>query len=284
MISIGNQAGYSRQSSNAISIGTYAAALSQNAYSISIGDFAGYSYQNAFAIAIGQNAGITNQNSNTVAIGTKAGQSNQGLNAVAIGPSAGTTSQSASAIAIGYQAGSSSQGSGTIAIGVNAGNSSLIGNCIVISAIGSGLSPTSNAGLYVAPIRFPNVANYGNVLAYNQTTKEIYDSGMSTLPGTVIPIIATNGINFSSNTTGFYSNTMTNNITSLSLSNPAIGGQYTVFLNGQSSGSVYYVSNALGASIRSNWAGNLNIPLNSTGQMLITYTGSNYLVSLGTYS
>jgi hypothetical protein len=68
----------------------------------------------------------------------------------------------------------------------------------------------------------------------------------------------------------------------LSLSNPLAGGQYTVFLTGGAA--TYYVSNNLGGSIKANWAGNVNVITNSIGQLILTYTGSTYLASLGTYS
>ena len=138
------------------------------------------------AVAFGQDAGLTSQGNAAVAIGTGAGYSNQGLQAVAIGGTAGATSQGAyavaigaaagaagnSAVAIGVSSGFSNQGNFAVAIGASAGATSQGNNSIILNATGAALDQTTANTFTVAPVR-NDVANIGQVMFYNTTSKEI---------------------------------------------------------------------------------------------------------------
>jgi hypothetical protein len=105
-------------------------------------------------------------------------------------------------------------------------------------------------------------------------------------PGTVTPLTSSAGTltaNFNGFSTGLFSNTLTQNITALSLSNGIAGGQYQFFLYAQGSGSVYTVSNSLGAGIKTNLASPLSVPLNSVCKISVDYSGSVYLCTVNDY-
>jgi hypothetical protein len=75
-------------------------------------------------------------------------------------------------VAIGAQAGETAQGSGAIAIGDLAGRTNQASNSIIINATGANLDQTTANTFTVAPVR-NDVANIGNVMFYNATSKEI---------------------------------------------------------------------------------------------------------------
>ena len=150
------------------------------------------------AVVFGQEAGNTGQGTYAVAIGAYAGQNNQGVQAVAIGGSAGATSQGAyavaigaaagaagnSAVAIGVSSGFSNQGNFAVAIGASAGATSQGNNSIILNATGSALNQTTANTFTVAPVR-NDVANIGNVMFYNTTSKEVTYGNVISVVGNI---------------------------------------------------------------------------------------------------
>lgn len=228
-IAIGQESGKYRQGRSAIGIGTSAALQDQGEYSIGIGTGAGYILQSSFAIAIGYEAGNLYQSFSSIAIGTRAGNVRQGKQAIAIGNSAGNELQ----------------GDYSIAIGDRAGYLSLPHSTIVVSALGSNLTPSQPRAFHVAPIRDID-GTETNSLGYNTTTYEIglinsltrldlastvrglatigYVStsqltstvaGISRNLSTVYNISSAGGINISGPTTGIYINNTNANISTL---------------------------------------------------------------------
>lgn len=112
------------------------------------------------------------QGISAVAIGQNAALDFQGNNAVAIGTDSGSSNQSANAVAIGYRAGFEAQGSNTVSIGTLAGQSAQGNNSIILNATGVAINSTGANTFTVAPVR-NDVANTGQVLFYNTTSKEI---------------------------------------------------------------------------------------------------------------
>jgi hypothetical protein len=104
---------------------------------------------NSTTLEISASAGFTPS-------GTLTFTGNQGANAVAIGPSAGSTNQGTGAVAIGASAGYTNQGN----------------NSIILNATGANLDQTTANTFTVAPVR-NDVANIGQVMFYNATSKEI---------------------------------------------------------------------------------------------------------------
>jgi len=139
---------------------------------VAFGLNAGQTSQGDRAVAIGLESGTTLQGVGGVAIGEQAGHISQGVLSVAIGYYAGSNAQSFSAVAIGAQAGETAQGSGAIAIGDLAGRTSQASNSIIINATGANLDQTTANTFTVAPVR-NDVANTGEVVFYNATSKEI---------------------------------------------------------------------------------------------------------------
>ena len=93
---------------------------------------------------------------------------------------------------------------------------------------------------------------------------------------------ATYTLNFNTTTFGNWTLALTASITGLTLSNGVVGGQYFVYIT-NTSGSTYNVTSGLGAGIQANWSGSFSIPTATTATMVITYSGTNYLVSIGLY-
>jgi hypothetical protein len=91
---------------------------------------------------------------------------------VAIGSGAGTTSQGDSSVAVGRLAGYTGQGVNAVAIGLTAGQTNQGANSIILNATGSALNQTTANTFTVAPIR-NDVANTGQVMFYNTTSKEV---------------------------------------------------------------------------------------------------------------
>jgi hypothetical protein len=120
---------------------------------------------------------VTVTNSTTLEISASAGftpsgtltfTGNQGANAVAIGQSAGLTNQGTGAVAIGASAGYTNQGN----------------NSIILNATGANLDQTTANTFTVAPVR-NDVANIGNVMFYNATSKEITYGNVISVSGNV---------------------------------------------------------------------------------------------------
>ena len=176
-VAIGNYTGQSGQGVASVAIGDSAASDNQGSHAVAIGNQTGQTSQQYGATAIGNYAGHHSQGSEATAIGNKSGESHQGYHAVAVGHSTGFSSQGIQAIAIGAYAGQSNQGSNAIAIGSYAGQTAQANNSIVLNASGVALN-TSNTGFYVNPVRYV-AGGSSNVLGYNTSTGEIFDTGSS---------------------------------------------------------------------------------------------------------
>ena len=199
-VAIGQGAGNTTQGTEAVAVGLQAGFASQGNYAVAIGKFSANSSQGNYAVAVGPNAGFENQSSNAVAIGSTAGASSQGINsvaigvgaayntqgnsAVAVGNSAGYLLQGLNSVAIGDSAGFAFQGVNSIAIGRLAGNTNQANNSIIINATGAVLDQTTANTFTVAPIR-NDVANIGNVMFYNATSKEITYGNVISVAGNI---------------------------------------------------------------------------------------------------
>ena len=215
-VAIGVDAAADSQGQNSVAIGPSAAAGSQGQKAVAIGLYAGNTTQGNSSVAIGDNAGFSNQGANAVAMGYQAGNSSQGASsvaighlaaanvqgfqsvavgiqagynsqldsAVAIGASAGATTQGDSAVAFGRQAGQTTQGTSAVAIGRQAGQTSQGNNSIILNATGSALNQTVANTFTVAPVR-NDVANIGEVLFYNTTSKEITYGNTISIAGNI---------------------------------------------------------------------------------------------------
>ena len=152
------------------------------------------------------------------------------------------------------------------------------------------LLPNSSTGNFAGNVasQFYFVPSSNTLYSSNISATNVICTGNITLPSTVTPLLAPGGaitMNFGGYSGGLYTNTISSNITSFVLSNGIAGGVYTLFLPARASGQVYYISNSLdGATVKTNMTSNTNIPLNSIGQVFITYTGSIYLVRMSSYS
>jgi hypothetical protein len=199
-IAIGRLAGYDSQGTDAVAIGPSAGNVSQGNLSVALGYFAGNNSQGQSAVAIGGGAGEDTQGEYAVAVGSLAGQiaqgnaavavgagagaGTQGLHAVAIGTDTGATTQGNRAVAIGYLAGSIAQGTAAVAIGYYAGELNQGNNSIIINATDTALQQTTANTFTVAPIR-NDVANIGNVVFYNTTSKEVTYGNTISVAGNV---------------------------------------------------------------------------------------------------
>ena len=152
--------------------------------SVAFGQNAGATGQGEFAVAIGYLAGNASQGNAAVAIGASAGQTTQGVHAVAIGTDTGATTQGNRAVAIGYLAGSNAQGTAAVAIGYYAGELNQGNNSIIINATDTSLQQTTANTFTVAPVR-NDVANIGQVVFYNTTSKEITYGNTISVAGNV---------------------------------------------------------------------------------------------------
>jgi hypothetical protein len=167
-VAIGENAGYNTQGDNSVAIGVYAAANAQGQFAVAIGDNAGNNAQGTDAVAVGASAGLTTQGNGAVAFGQGAGETSQGANAVALGKAAGQVNQGINSIAIGQSAGLTNQGN----------------NSIVLNATGLTLEQTTANTFTVAPVR-NDVANIGNVMFYNATSKEVTYGNTISVAGNV---------------------------------------------------------------------------------------------------
>jgi hypothetical protein len=171
-VAFGQSAGATSQGNSAVAIGHNAGVTSQGTFTVAIGRNAGQTSQGGSAVAVGVSAGDVSQGAQAVAVGNGAGGGNQGNSAVAIGVGAGQSTQGVEAVAIGNSAGSLTQGISAIAIGKGAGRYFQGNNSIIINATGADLDQTTANTFTVAPVR-NDVANIGEVLFYNTTSKEI---------------------------------------------------------------------------------------------------------------
>jgi hypothetical protein len=137
--------------------------------------------------------------STKIHIGANAGQINQGANSIAIGENAGQTNQGANSIAIGY-------------------NANLVGaNNILLNASGQTASYSQTGALYINPIRTTSTGATGNLVIYDNVTREVTNHGSN--------YIDTNGSLNLFNT--FYLNTISERIAPVTISSNAITCNYT---------------------------------------------------------
>ena len=241
--------------------------------SVAFGQNAGATGQGEVAVAIGYYAGNTAQGNAAVAVGAGAGTNTQGVHAVAVGTDSGATTQGNRAVAIGYLAGSNAQGTAAVAIGYYAGELNQGNNSIIINATDTSLQQTTANTFTVAPVR-NDVANIGNVMFYNTTSKEITYGNVISVAGNVtggnlttagIANVATLAVTGSVTVQGSIS--ISSSSTSLSATGNVIGGN---LLTG---GLISATGNVSG--------GNLNVTGNivDTGALSII-TGSNGNIAL----
>jgi hypothetical protein len=243
-VAIGNNAGYSGQSTGAVAIGSES----------------GLNGQGDNAVAIGVNAGRTSQGQFAVAIGDNAGNNAQGTDAVAIGASAGLTTQGNRAVAIGISAGQTSQGINSIAIGQGAGETNQGNNSIILNATGAALDQTTANTFTVAPVR-NDVANTAEVVFYNATSKEITYGNVISVAGNIT------GNYFNGNiqgTIGDILNVTSTNLTVTNISAPNPGNAVNIGAGGNNN---LVVSNVL-VQVQ-------NVPLSVAGNV----TGGNILTA-----
>jgi hypothetical protein len=158
-----------------IKIGNNAGTTSQSGQAVAIGKDAGASRQSESALAVGVGAGNTLQGIDSIAIGNSAGNGNQGQSSIAIGASAGRRNQGINCIAIGTSAGATAQRNDSICIGGGAGDIRCDDGCIIINGGGISLISGGINRCYINPIR--GLANpAGGVsgsLWYNPVLKEV---------------------------------------------------------------------------------------------------------------
>jgi hypothetical protein len=171
-VAFGQSAGGTSQGNSSVALGHNAGETGQGTFAVAIGRNAGQNTQGGGTVAVGVSAGGETQGNNAIAIGSSAGFTGQGSYAVGIGIGAGQTNQGVDAVAIGNSAGSLTQGIAAVAIGTLAGRTFQANNSIIINATGANLDQTTANTFTVAPVR-NDVANIGNVIFYNATSKEI---------------------------------------------------------------------------------------------------------------
>jgi hypothetical protein len=193
-VAFGLNAGFSLQGIEAVAIGSYAGNNRQGNNSVAIGNTAGAggsvstnyvsgAESPSTTLVVVSTTGIgpgmiisgtgffgnitvvTVTNSTTLEISASAGFTPSGTLTF-------TGNQGANAVAIGQSAGSTNQGTGAVAIGARAGLTNQGNNSIILNATGANLDQTTANTFTVAPVR-NDVANIGNVMFYNTTSKEI---------------------------------------------------------------------------------------------------------------
>jgi len=164
---------------------TYGAVIRDTtANAVAFGEGAGTTSQGGSAVAVGKDAGTTSQGSGAVAVGNEAGSNTQSQFAVAIGVNAGSNTQGTAAVAVGSGAGANTQGSYAVAVGYNAGRTSQGNNSIILNATGANLNQTTANTFTVAPVR-NDVANVGQVVFYNTTSKEVTYGNVISVTGNI---------------------------------------------------------------------------------------------------
>ena len=201
-VAFGTNAGKESQGNVSVAIGSGAATTNQAERSVAIGPDAGSNAQGAYSVAIGLNAGYNNQSTQSVALGYYAGANTQGQYSVAIGRQAGENNQGANSFALGYAAGSTNQGNNSVAIGYAAGYANQANNSIILNATGSTLDQTVANTFTVAPVR-NDVANIGQVMFYNSSSKEVTYGDTISVAGSITSGNATVGTSGSGNIASF---------------------------------------------------------------------------------
>jgi hypothetical protein len=171
-VAFGQNAGLTNQGDATVAVGLLAGNTTQGIGAVAVGAYAGSTTQGVDAVAVGDAAGYNTQGNNAIAIGASAGTNTQGKSSVAIGQIAGRDAQGNNSVAVGFGAGYNTQGANAVAIGSNAGTTNQANNSIIINATGNALEQTRANTFTVAPVR-NDVANIGEVVFYNTTSKEI---------------------------------------------------------------------------------------------------------------
>jgi len=184
VITLTNGAVIKDTAGDAVAFGENAGLTSQGTYGVAVGTAAGQTSQGINSVAVGVSAGFSSQGAGAVAVGGVAGSVSQGAGAAAFGPYAGFTNQGANAVAVGQYAGYVSQGINAVAIGYFAGNNLQANNSIILNATGAVLDNTAANSLVIAPVR-NDVANIGNVMFYNATSKEITYGNVISVAGNI---------------------------------------------------------------------------------------------------
>jgi hypothetical protein len=205
-VAFGLNAGFSLQGIEAVAIGSYAGNNRQGNNSVAIGNTAGAggsvstnyvsgAESPSTTLVVVSTTGIgpgmiisgtgffgnitvvTVTNSTTLEISASAGFTPSGTLTF-------TGNQGANAVAIGQGAGSTNQGTGAVAIGARAGLTNQGNNSIILNATGANLDQTTANTFTVAPVR-NDVANIGNVMFYNATSKEITYGNVISVAGNI---------------------------------------------------------------------------------------------------
>jgi hypothetical protein len=207
-VAFGQSAGGTSQGNSSVALGHNAGATGQGTFAVAVGRNAGQNTQGGGTVAVGVSAGGETQGNNAIAIGSSAGFTGQGTYAVGVGIGAGQTNQGVDAVAVGNSAGSFAQGIAAVAIGTLAGRTSQGNNSIIINATGANLDQTTANTFTVAPVR-NDVANIGQVVFYNTTSKEITYGNVISVAGNVTGGNVTTGglISATGNITGGNINT-----------------------------------------------------------------------------
>ena len=231
-VAVGSSAGYDTQGTQAVAIGIYAGYITQSANAVAVGQMAGHTSQGTQSVAIGNESGKTSQGTQSVAVGPDAGRTSQGDYSVAVGLSAGYTTQGIYSVAVGFQSGFTGQGNSAVAIGPMAGFTNQANNSIILNATGSALNQTTANTFTVAPIR-NDVANTGQVVFYNTSSKEItYGNTISVAGNVTGNYFIGNGSQLSSvatQVTGSWTLAAGTNTVSLTVPGP---GTYSIWVNG----------------------------------------------------
>jgi hypothetical protein len=269
-VAFGQSAGLINQGDATVAIGLLAGNTTQGIGAVAVGAYAGSTTQGVDAVAVGDSAGYNTQGNNAIAIGASAGTNTQGKSSVAIGQIAGRDAQGNNSVAVGFGAGYNTQGANAVAVGSNAGTTNQANNSIIINATGNALEQTRANTFTVAPVR-NDVANIGEVVFYNTTSKEITYGNTISVAGNIT------AANFIGNIS------ITGNVQGTSTNVTLVAGSYsTVFDN---TGNTAFANGTVSLTTLSATgnvsAGNLNITGNivDTGALSII-TGSNGNITL----
>ena len=243
-VAFGLNAGFSLQGIEAVAIGSYAGNNRQGNNSVAIGNSAGAggsvstnyvsgAESPSTTLVVVSTTGIgpgmiisgtgffgnitvvTVTNSTTLEISASAGFTPSGTLTF-------TGNQGANAVAIGQSAGSTNQGTGAVAIGARAGLTNQGNNSIILNATGANLDQTTANTFTVAPIR-NDVANIGQVVFYNTTSKEITYGNTISVTGNITGgnAVFTGNLSVAGNVTYISSNVVTINDLAINLANNA---------------------------------------------------------------
>ena len=141
-------------------------------------------FSSVSAVTLSATGNVTSGNVSTGVITLTNGAVIKDTTGLAIGYQAGYTGQRQNAVAIGVQAGYTGQGNNAVAIGTFAGGANQGNNSIILNATGDAVNQTTANTFTVAPVR-NDVANIGNVMFYNTTSKEITYGNTITVAGNI---------------------------------------------------------------------------------------------------